>query len=130
MVFALLAACAHPIQHAPAPSAGAAAHHVDPANIRRVRRDIPPGYEMTTVSDVTAPPGIWGLGGAGVATPPRCAALADPAGGMLGVILAAQRAVILGLDPAGTDAIDPDVGTETHRQRMGERQQPAFAGGI
>ena len=33
------------------------------------------------MSDVTAPPGIWGLGGAGVATPPRCAALADPAGG-------------------------------------------------
>jgi hypothetical protein len=81
MVFPLLASCAHPIQHAPAPSAGAAAHHVDPANIRRVRRDIPPGYEVTTVSGVTAPPGVWGLGGAGAATPPRCAALADPTGG-------------------------------------------------
>ncbi|HEY2089233.1 MAG TPA: DUF5642 family protein [Mycobacterium sp.] len=81
MVFPLLAGCAHPSQHAPAPSAGAAARHVDPANIRRVRRDIPPGYEVTTVSDVTAPPGIWGLGGARTATPPRCAALADPAGG-------------------------------------------------
>jgi Domain of unknown function (DUF5642) len=30
---------------------------------------------------MTAPPSIWGLGAAGVATPPRCAALADPAGG-------------------------------------------------
>ena len=57
------------------------ARHVDPANIRRVRRDIPTGYEVTTVSDLTAPPGIWGLGGAGTATPPRCAALADPVGG-------------------------------------------------
>jgi hypothetical protein len=81
MVVPLLAACAHPSQHAPAPSGGAAARHVDPANIRRVRRDIPPGYEVTAVSGVIAPPGIWGLGEAGVATPPRCAALADPAGG-------------------------------------------------
>src|SRR3984957_17407879 len=79
MVVPLLAACAHPSQHAPAPSGGAAARHVDPANIRRVRRDIPPGYEVTVVSDVTAPAGIWGLGGAGVATPPRWAALPDPA---------------------------------------------------
>src|SRR5271170_1900974 len=81
MVFLLLAACTHPSRPAPAPSAGVAARHVDPANIRRVRRDIPPGYEVSTLSGVTAPPGIWGLGGAGVATPPRCAALADPAGG-------------------------------------------------
>jgi hypothetical protein len=81
MVFPLLAACTQPSQHAPSPSASAAARHVDPANIRRVRRDILPGYEVSTVSGVTAPPGIWGLGGAGVATPPRCAALADPAGG-------------------------------------------------
>jgi hypothetical protein len=81
MVVPLLAACAHPTQHAPAPSAGAAGRHVDPANIRRVRREIPPGYEVTTVSEVTAPPGIWGLGGTGVADPPRCAALADPAAG-------------------------------------------------
>ena len=81
MVFPLLAACAHPSQRPPAPSAGAAARHVDPANIRRVRRDIPPGFEVTTVSSVAAPPGIWGLGGAGVATPPRCAVLADPTSG-------------------------------------------------
>jgi hypothetical protein len=81
MAFPLLAACAHPSQHTPAPSASAAARHVDPANIRRVRRDILPGYEVSTASSVTAPPGIWGLGVAGVATPSRCAALADPAGG-------------------------------------------------
>jgi Domain of unknown function (DUF5642) len=81
VVLPLLAACAHPSERAPAPSAGAAANHVDPANIRRVRRDIPPGYEVTTVTGVTAPPGSWGLGGNGAATPPRCGALADPAGG-------------------------------------------------
>src|SRR6202012_2574526 len=68
-------------ERVPAPSSGAPAHHVDPDNIRRVRRDIPPGYEGTAVAGVTSPPGSWGLGGAGGATPPRCAALADPAGG-------------------------------------------------
>jgi uncharacterized protein DUF5642 len=81
VVLPLLAACAHASERVPAPSAGAPAHRVDPDNIRRVRRDLPPGYEVTTVSGVTAPPGSWGLGGSGVATPPHCAALADPAGG-------------------------------------------------
>jgi len=76
-----LAACAHPGERASAPSVNAAVRHVNPANIRRVRRDLPPGYEVTAVSDVAAPPAIWGLGGAGVANPARCAALADPAGG-------------------------------------------------
>src|SRR6201995_1410307 len=81
IVVPLLAACAQPSQHAPALSGGAAARHIDPANIRRVRPPIPPGYEVTAVSGVIAPPGLGCLGGAGVATPPRCAALADPTGG-------------------------------------------------
>jgi Domain of unknown function (DUF5642) len=77
----MLVACGHPSERTPSPSASAQARHIDPGNIRRVRRDIPSGYEATPVSGVTAPPGIWGLGGAGVARPARCAALADPAGG-------------------------------------------------
>ncbi|MGA8123489.1 MAG: DUF5642 family protein, partial [Mycobacterium sp.] len=81
VIFLLLTACAHPAERASAPSPSAVARHVNPANIRRVRRDLPPGYEVTTVSGVAAPPAIWGLGGAGVANPTRCAALADPAGG-------------------------------------------------
>jgi hypothetical protein len=81
VIFLLLTACAHPTERASAPSPSAAARHVNPANIRRVRRDLPPGYEVTTVSGVAAPPAIWGLGGAGIANPTRCAALADPAGG-------------------------------------------------
>jgi hypothetical protein len=81
LVLLPLAGCAHPSERAPAPSARATVTRVDPANIRRVRRDIPPGDEVTAVSGVTAPPGIWGLGDTGAATPPRCAVLADPAGG-------------------------------------------------
>jgi hypothetical protein len=79
--FLLLAGCAHPGEPPPAPSVNASVRHVDPGNIRRVRRELPPGYEVAPLADMTAPPSIWGLGAAGVATPPRCAALADPAGG-------------------------------------------------
>jgi hypothetical protein len=77
----LLAGCAHPSERASVPSVNASSRHVDPGKIKRVRRELPPGYEVAQLADVTAPPSIWGLGGAGVAIPPRCAALADPAGG-------------------------------------------------
>jgi hypothetical protein len=55
--------------------------HVDPDNIRRVRRDLPPGYEVRGAPGVAAPQEIWGIGKAGAASPGRCAALADPVGG-------------------------------------------------
>src|SRR6266581_7439789 len=42
--------------------------------------------------------------------------LANPAGRMLAVVLAAQTGIVLGLDPAGTDAIDPHVRREADRQ--------------
>jgi hypothetical protein len=79
MVAPLLAACAH----SPAPVLGgnAQTRHINPANIKRVGRDLPPGYEMSGVSGVAAPSAIWGLGMDGTSAPPRCAALADPAGG-------------------------------------------------
>ena len=77
----LVAGCAHPAERASTPSVGTVARHVDPGNIRRVRRDLPPGYEVTAESGAAAPSAIWGLGRAGVANPARCATLADPAGG-------------------------------------------------
>ena len=54
----------------------------------------------------------------------------DAAGGMLGVVLAAQLGVFAGGDPARADAIDPHVGTEADGERVGQRQQPALGGGI
>ena len=77
----LLAGCTHPAERAPAPSTNPPTRHVDPDNIRRVRRDLPPGYEVRAVPGVTAPQVIWGIGASGAASPARCAALADPAGG-------------------------------------------------
>ena len=55
--------------------------HINPANIRRAGRELPPGYEVSALTGVAAPPASWGLGGDGAANPARCAALADPAGG-------------------------------------------------
>jgi hypothetical protein len=81
VVVLLLASCAHTRQPTPAPSGTTPSRHINPANIRRVGRELPPGYEVTGVSAVAAPPAIWGLGGNAVATPVRCAALADPAEG-------------------------------------------------
>jgi hypothetical protein len=80
-VLLLIAGCAHPAKPAAAPTVNASARPIDPGNIRRVRRELPPGYEVAPATNVTAPPIVWGLGGAGVAIPPRCAPLADPAGG-------------------------------------------------
>ncbi len=80
-VLVLLAGCGQPGERTPVASQSAAVRHVDPANVRRVRRDLPPGFEVAPVMDVTAPSGIWALGGVGVANPARCAPLADPGGG-------------------------------------------------
>ncbi|WIM85776.1 DUF5642 family protein [Candidatus Mycobacterium wuenschmannii] len=96
-ILLLLAGCVHPAEHRPAPSTTVSAGRVDPGNIRRVRRDLPPGYEVAPVADVVAPPGVWGLGGVGAATPARCGPLADPTGGR------GQRAQgISGSGPGGT----------------------------
>jgi hypothetical protein len=76
----LLASCAHARQPVPAPST-TASRHVNPANIRRVARELPRDYEVSGFSGVAAPSALWGRAGRGAATPARCAALADPAGG-------------------------------------------------
>lgn len=93
----LLAGCGRPSEPPPAPAQSTPAHHVDPAGVRRVRRDLPPGYEVAPALDVTAPSVIWGLGGVGVANPAHCAPLADPDYGH------GQRAQgISGSGPGGT----------------------------
>jgi hypothetical protein len=82
----LLAACAHP--PAPTPSAtpakspSAQGAVVNPANIKRVVRELPPNYEVTTgVPSGASPRVIWSLEPGATAKPPQCAALADPGNG-------------------------------------------------
>jgi hypothetical protein len=81
VILLLLASCAHARHTAPAPSSSTAARHVNPGNIRWVRRELPPGYEVTGLPGQVAPPAIWGLGADAASSPPHCAALPDPAGG-------------------------------------------------
>lgn len=54
---------------------------VNPANIKRVRPALPPGYEIAEVSGPVSAAGLWGFGSGWTATPPQCAVLADPAPG-------------------------------------------------
>ncbi len=86
LLVAVLVACAHslappsPASTAKSPSAHGVA--VDPSHIKRLVRDLPAGYEVTTgVPGAASPRVIWGLAAAVTATPPQCAALADPGNG-------------------------------------------------
>jgi len=82
----LVAACAHPPASAPSatptksPSAGGTV--VNPASIKRVVRELPPNYEVTTgIPGGASPRVIWGLGPDATVKPPECATLADPGNG-------------------------------------------------
>jgi Domain of unknown function (DUF5642) len=83
----LAAACAHPPAPTPTTSSSSAAFvtAVNPANIKRVVRDLPPGYEVTTgIPAAASPRVIWSLGADASDTkikPPRCEILADPGKG-------------------------------------------------
>jgi len=82
----LVTACAH--SPAPTPSAtstkpsSAYGSTVNPANIKRVVRELPPGYEVSTgIPSEASPRVIWGLEAGARANPPQCARLADPGDG-------------------------------------------------
>jgi hypothetical protein len=49
---------------------------VNPANIARVRGDLPAGYETADMR--AAPAAMWGFGPGWTAEPPQCGALAEP----------------------------------------------------
>jgi hypothetical protein len=55
---------------------------VNPANIKRVVRDLPPDYQVSTgVPSGASPRVIWGLDADATSKPAPCAALADPGKG-------------------------------------------------
>lgn len=82
----VIAACGHSPAHAPSAkptkSAPASAVAVNPANIKRVVRDLPPGYEVTTgIPSAASPRVVWSLGDDLQAKPAKCGTLADPGNG-------------------------------------------------
>ncbi len=81
-----VAGCGHP--PAPTPNAAPAKspQHVTvdvrPANIKRIVRDLPPGYEATTgIPSGASPRVIWSLEPDATVKPAQCGTLADPGGG-------------------------------------------------
>jgi hypothetical protein len=55
---------------------------VNPANIKRVGRELPSGYEVTAgIPSAASPRVVWRLEAGVSAKPPQCAILADPADG-------------------------------------------------
>ncbi len=86
-VLLLAAACARspapPHSASPSGSASPAANAaVNPANIKKVVRELPPGYEVTTgIPSGASPRVIWSLAADATAKPPQCATLADPGNG-------------------------------------------------
>jgi Domain of unknown function (DUF5642) len=83
----VVAACAQSPAPVLAPSGSPSVHAggINPANIKRMGRELPPGYEVTSgVPSTVTPRVIWGLKAeAALITtkPPQCAALADPGNG-------------------------------------------------
>jgi hypothetical protein len=87
---------------------------VKPANIARVRSDLPAGYELADIADRTSPAAMWGLGPGWTAEPPQCGALADPmndgavtrgwsgsgSGGIVYAVVTGSPSAQVGLDPA------------------------------
>ncbi|WAC92638.1 DUF5642 family protein [Mycobacterium sp. Aquia_213] len=80
----LVVACSHAPAHRPSATPSPSAHGtaVNPANIKRVVRDLPPNYEATAgIPSSTSPRVIWGLDPDATSKPAPCAALADPGKG-------------------------------------------------
>ena len=79
----LVAACASPRSpHSASPSGPASPpphSAVNPANIKKVVRELPPGYEVSTsIPGAASPQLIWTLAPGATAKPSECAMLADP----------------------------------------------------
>ncbi len=78
---AVLTACAQSPALAPSSPRAVSKPVVNPSNIERVGRELPSGYEVTSVTEVGAPPPFWGVGGNWTTDPAQCAAIADPLAG-------------------------------------------------
>jgi hypothetical protein len=115
-LFALLAAlclggAACGTSPSPAPSTTVSSASVNPAQIERVRTELPRGYEVAPLTGIAAPGALWGLGPDWAADPPSCAALADPtagaastrgwsASGAGGIVYAVVASSTVTLDPS------------------------------
>ena len=80
----LCVGCGSPGRPEPTTSTSASGDGVRPANIMRVRGELPEGYEVADLAGSMSPVTFWGLGVAWSADPVRCGSLGDPASGSAG----------------------------------------------
>jgi hypothetical protein len=94
---------------------------VDPERIKRVRGDLPPGYEVADIAGPAGLPGFWGFRPGWAADPPQCAGLVDPiaapaetagARGLSGSGPGGIVYVVVVTAPLGALALDPALPTE------------------
>jgi hypothetical protein len=84
VVVMVMAACAHPAGSGRVTSVRSSPTgimRINPANIKRVARELPGGYEVTGLAAAAVPAAVWGLGADFTAHPAQCGTLADPARG-------------------------------------------------
>nr|WP_313901971.1 DUF5642 family protein [Mycobacterium tilburgii] len=143
----LTAECGHPSSHPPsaAPSSPPArATTVNPANIKRVARDLPPNYEVTSaIPSAASPRLIWGLDPDARSRPAKCAALADPGpgrdqtaqglsasgqGGIINVVVVTMPDA--GPDPAVIDACAEWTMTANHTTAHARLTDPPHIDGV
>jgi Domain of unknown function (DUF5642) len=86
---------------------------VKPANIAKVRGDLPAGYEVADIAGRATPAAMWGFGPGWTAEPQQCGALADPVvdgavtrgwsasggGGIVNAVVTGSPPAPVGLDP-------------------------------
>lgn len=106
-------ACGHaapPDRAGTSPNPGARPTLVHPANVGRIKGDVPEGYETADLTGRAAPLALWGFGPDWASDPAQCGALAVPAGedanvrgwsgsGLGGIVYVAVAEARVGLDP-------------------------------
>ncbi len=95
VVGVLASACVHAPRTTPSQSSPAG--RINPVDIKRVARELPAGYEVTSVSPQGGPAATWGLAAGATADPPRCAELAAPDPG--------QSAIAQGISGSGPGGV-------------------------
>lgn len=77
VALALCAACGQSLAPTGSSSTATTSDAVHPANIVRVRTDLPAGYEVADLAGRASPLAVWGFGPQWSAEPAQCGALAD-----------------------------------------------------
>ncbi|CAN5594903.1 DUF5642 family protein [soil metagenome] len=130
VVVALAAGCGQPAAPVASPSTPtssvqAEARPIDPTRIKRVRGDLPPGYEVGDLDPTVSISGLWGFRPGWTADPPHCAALVDPVGapalaqGLSGSGPGGIVYVVVATAPAGPVAMDPALLADCGQWTMG-----------